>query len=270
MIELGIAGAIVGQGLLVHSLRRLTIVVVIGFILLLAGTVVTQSAGLAWSDPGPQPRSSQRYASELHTLLERAGEEPPFIMVAHSYGGHTVRIYTQEHLLDVAGMVLVDARLPSLEIQTDPMSAGQLRMWGLLARCGFFRLVGKRTLQMQAPAILENIPDYPYPIVWGPKFFETNRHETLVTPESDRQAQETGPFGDLPLVVIAHEIPDLFSHLPPDEMQAAEAQFQAGQMDLTSLSASGQFLIAEGSGHTILVENPRIIIAAVRALIDEN
>jgi pimeloyl-ACP methyl ester carboxylesterase len=201
-------------------------------------------------------------------LLEKAGEEPPFLLVAHSYGGHTVRIYAQEHPEDVVGMVLVDTRLPTVDIQTDPMGAGQLRMWGLLARCGFFRLVGKRTLETQAPAILEKIPDYPFPIVWGPKYFETSRLETLVTAESDQQARATGPFGDLPLVVIAHEIPDLFSHLPPDEMQAVEAEYQAGQMNLTELSTNSQFLIAEGSGHTIPVENPGVIIAAVRAVLD--
>jgi uncharacterized membrane protein YsdA (DUF1294 family) len=46
-LEVGIAGAIIGQGLLVHSLRRLTFAVVVGFILLFAATVVMQSTGLA-------------------------------------------------------------------------------------------------------------------------------------------------------------------------------------------------------------------------------
>src|SRR5258708_7611068 len=32
-------------------------------------------AGLGWSDPGPQPRTSQQIVTELHTLLSRAGIE---------------------------------------------------------------------------------------------------------------------------------------------------------------------------------------------------
>lgn len=47
VVEMAIAGAIIGQGLLVHSLRRLTFAVVIGFILLFAITIALQSAGLA-------------------------------------------------------------------------------------------------------------------------------------------------------------------------------------------------------------------------------
>ena len=47
VLQMAIAGAIIGQGLLVHSLRRLTLAVVIGFILLFMGTIVMQSAGLA-------------------------------------------------------------------------------------------------------------------------------------------------------------------------------------------------------------------------------
>ena len=47
VVEMAAAGAIIGQGLLVHSLRRLTLSVVIGFVLLLVGTVVLQNIGLA-------------------------------------------------------------------------------------------------------------------------------------------------------------------------------------------------------------------------------
>jgi hypothetical protein len=47
VLEIAIAGAIIGQGLLVQSLRRLTFAVIIGFTLLLVGTIVMQSTGLA-------------------------------------------------------------------------------------------------------------------------------------------------------------------------------------------------------------------------------
>jgi hypothetical protein len=46
VIEIAIAGAIIGQGLLVPSLRGLTLAVVIGFIVLFVGTIMMQSIGL--------------------------------------------------------------------------------------------------------------------------------------------------------------------------------------------------------------------------------
>jgi hypothetical protein len=46
VIEWAIAGAIIGHGLVVDSLRRLTLAVALGFLLLFLGTIVMQSAGL--------------------------------------------------------------------------------------------------------------------------------------------------------------------------------------------------------------------------------
>jgi pimeloyl-ACP methyl ester carboxylesterase len=226
-------------------------------------------AGLGWSDPGPQPRSSRQYATELHKLLEQAGEEPPFIMVGFSYGGHTVRIYTQEQPKDVVGMVLVDASHPSIELPISEMSSGQWKISKFLARISFFRLIGKRAMQVQSPAMVEKIPDYPYPIMFSPKYFETGILASVVTSESDKQAHETGPFGDLPLVIIAHEIPDLFTSLPPDEVEAAEEVWRTGLRDMTNLSTNSQFLIADGSGHNIPVENPDVIITAVAQMLSD-
>lgn len=225
-------------------------------------------AGLGWSDPGPEPRSSQQYATELHTLLVKADEEPPYVLVAHSYGGHTVRIYTEAHTKDVVGMILVDTRHPTIMMPAGEMSAGQWKLWEIFARCGFFRLMGKQAWESRVPS-MSKISNYPYKILLVPQYFETGRLESFVTIESDKQAAETGPFGDLPLVVISHEIPDLFASLPPSEMEAAEEIWQTGQRDLTNLSTNTKFLIAEGSGHNISVENPMIIIEAVRSMIDE-
>jgi hypothetical protein len=45
VFEIAIAGAIIGQGLQVLSLRRLTITIIIGFVLFFVGTIVMQSAG---------------------------------------------------------------------------------------------------------------------------------------------------------------------------------------------------------------------------------
>jgi hypothetical protein len=47
VLEITIAGMITGQGLLAHSLKYLTFVVMIGFILLLVVTVLLQNVGLA-------------------------------------------------------------------------------------------------------------------------------------------------------------------------------------------------------------------------------
>jgi pimeloyl-ACP methyl ester carboxylesterase len=60
------------------------------------------------SEPGPLPRDSERIAAELHTLLEAAGEEGPFVLVGHSLGGLNMQVYASRYPDQVAGMVLLD------------------------------------------------------------------------------------------------------------------------------------------------------------------
>src|SRR5438067_2718349 len=66
-------------------------------------------AGDGWSDLGPHPRTMHQIVYELHTLLEKAGVKPPFVLVGHSYGGWLVRLYASTYPAEVAGLALVEA-----------------------------------------------------------------------------------------------------------------------------------------------------------------
>src|ERR687898_437066 len=75
-------------------------------------------AGMGWSDPGPQPRTSQQIAGELHTLLGNAGVRGPYVLVGHSFGGTNMQVYASQYPDEVAGMVLVDSALEDEEAVT--------------------------------------------------------------------------------------------------------------------------------------------------------
>lgn len=64
-------------------------------------------AGMGWSDP-TTTETRATSASDLHTLLERAGEQGPFILVGASRGGMLVRAYLLQYPDDIAGFVFVD------------------------------------------------------------------------------------------------------------------------------------------------------------------
>jgi pimeloyl-ACP methyl ester carboxylesterase len=49
-------------------------------------------------------------ATDLHTLLERAGVGGPYVLVGHSSGGAYVRVFADRYADEVAGMVLLDAQ----------------------------------------------------------------------------------------------------------------------------------------------------------------
>ncbi|HEX6100152.1 MAG TPA: alpha/beta hydrolase [Thermoanaerobaculia bacterium] len=65
-------------------------------------------AGFGWSDPPPS-RSVAGYVADLHELLRRSGEQPPFILVGHSMGGSFVQRYSWRYPSEVAGIIAVDA-----------------------------------------------------------------------------------------------------------------------------------------------------------------
>ena len=67
---------------------------------------------MGYSEAGPLPRNAQQFAIELHTLLERAKVEGPYVLVGHSLGGLTVRIFAHDYPTEVAGLVLIDSMSP--------------------------------------------------------------------------------------------------------------------------------------------------------------
>ena len=70
-------------------------------------------AGMGYSEPGPLPRTAERFATELHALLSNAGEPGPYVLVGHSMGGFTVRVFAHDYPGDVAGVVLIESMSPS-------------------------------------------------------------------------------------------------------------------------------------------------------------
>lgn len=70
--------------------------------------VAYDRAGIGESEPGPEPRSHTQIATELHKLLHNAGVPPPYVLVGHSMGGSNIRAFAHLFKEEVAGMVFVD------------------------------------------------------------------------------------------------------------------------------------------------------------------
>ena len=69
-------------------------------------------AGAGWSESGSRPPTVEQFAKELHTLLQNADIPGPYVLVGHSLGGFTVRVFVHEYAADVAGVVLIESMTP--------------------------------------------------------------------------------------------------------------------------------------------------------------
>jgi pimeloyl-ACP methyl ester carboxylesterase len=70
-------------------------------------------AGTGASDPRPSAAAtdltSEGEAEELHALLGAANIAPPYVVVAHSYGGFVGRLFTATYPDEVQGLVLIES-----------------------------------------------------------------------------------------------------------------------------------------------------------------
>jgi pimeloyl-ACP methyl ester carboxylesterase len=217
-------------------------------------------AGYAWSDPGPAPRDSRQIATELHTLLATAGEGAPYVLVGHSYGGHTVRIYASQHPDQVAGMVLVDARAaelgPALAARKGS-AARQSMLYAIGARFGFLRLAARAIM---SSAGMDALTDYPAALSWGAKHQAAVFAEGRYMEESDAQVRAAGGLDDMPLIVIEHDLPLMG--------EAEEREWRHQLAAMATLSTRGRKIVADGSGHNIMVDRPDVVIDAIREVVE--
>lgn len=246
-------------------------------------------AGLGWSEPGPEPRTAQRIAEELHTLLANAGLAPPYVLVGHSFGGLTTRLFAGLYPDEVDGLILIDPAYPEdwLEENLSPEQKGKLRggarlarYGALLARLGLARLTALLG-RMGGPGAAQSFVAFltggavrtggnlVAPIArlqpelrpvagafWKqPKVFAAlaAQVESLTVSAAQVAAGSIAP--ELPLVILTAE-------------SAEPAQKQRGEQ-LARCSRRGQQVVVPGSGHWIHLDQPVVVVDAIRRLVEE-
>lgn len=225
-------------------------------------------AGMGWSEPGTQPRTSQQIVEELHALLGNAGVEGPYVLVGHSLGGTNVQLYASEYPDEVAGMVLVDSAFYDSPSYVDPElqnalaetipSPGSSLLTKILATIGVTRLPYTFGGETDERAAISTHAKDTYEIMDEHSSFEESFKQQLASPVS---------LGDKPLVVLsagAREFPG-FSQEQSDQYNEAWTKSGAA---LTQVSQNSEQIIAEDSGHYIHLEQPDLVIDAIRQVVD--
>ncbi len=230
-------------------------------------------AGFAWSEAGPQPRTARQAAQELELLLRTAGESGPFVLVGASYGGHVVRLFANDYPNQTRGVVLVDARperlfsIPTFRQQAND-GLGIVGGLAALSDFGFARpfiaLIPDRMIPPAAVPLYKAKPGS-FSIVFQSKMWQASSDEAHAMDTSDEQVAAIQSMGDIPLIVLRHGKP-MFGSFAPDEAAKMEAQWQALQEEIAAKSSRSQIVVATSSGHGIQIEQPAIIVDAVRQL----
>jgi pimeloyl-ACP methyl ester carboxylesterase len=214
-------------------------------------------AGYGWSDDGPKPRTSERIVRELHTLLVKASIPGPYVLVGHSFGGLTIRLYAATYPGEVVGLILVDAMHEDQFVRQPQMRPNDW-LSVQLCRFGLFRLLGSYNQVISAyfpSAVQAQVKAQ----VSQTRYCQAAYDEETAFDESFTQVRTTRshqPLEHLPVVILTHGI--------PFEGNQGYAVWQDLQHDLVGLSAKSTQIIATHSEHEIMLQQPELVIAAIK------
>jgi pimeloyl-ACP methyl ester carboxylesterase len=218
-------------------------------------------AGYGWSEPGPGPSGPRAAATDLHTVLSRAGVAGPYVLVGHSLGGVIVRQFAADHPSDVAGIVLLDAAHPDQyarhpEYLKEIKDLMPLIRWApLLARLGLMRLYvatgdGFDFGELPARPRAELAAEWSSSQHWDRELAMLSTAESFYA-----EAQSLGKLGEVPLVVITAGDNSLIG-------------WKELQVELAALSTNSVHRTVEGATHVSLAFNPQHAGATSRAILD--
>jgi pimeloyl-ACP methyl ester carboxylesterase len=224
-------------------------------------------AGSGWSDSSTA--STRASASrDLHTLLQAAGEAPPYVMVGASFGGLLVRVYQADYPDDVIGFVLVD---PASEDRLFTYFEGQAVAIASLSAEQYRSVFPQRSVSVprrspQTGAPFDRLPPalYDLRIKLDTRLIasipEIISYEMMVSSAEEERARlarlmelrskQPHPLGDLPTVVLTRGL-DVGDGLR--ETHASLAQ----------LSTNWRHSVIAGAGHEIHLFEPGAVVQAI-------
>jgi pimeloyl-ACP methyl ester carboxylesterase len=241
--------------------------------------------GLAWSD-STGPITASRLADQLMTLLTTAAVPPPYVLVGHSFGSFVVRLAASRYPDRVAGLVLVDPIYPAEWLEMSPRDRQRLRggvffsrVGVPLAQVGFVRAClnllmrgstsvprgAARMFGSEATRVLtrlvnevQKLPEEARPAVrahWSqPKSFAAMaRHLGCLQASAAEVAGVEAPTS-IPIVVLT----------APSQPEVARRE----QARIAGLSSRGRQIIAATGGHWVHLDEPELVVSAVREVVE--
>jgi len=228
-------------------------------------------AGLGWSEPQPGPADADHIAANLHALLTQAGVTGPIILLAHSMGGVDVRDYMAHYPDHVAGLILLDSSTPyqqqRLEAVTGPTTTPHMalivRIYRTVYSSGIQRLMGMcKPASGLEPHTARALGEDRCRMHFDALFNEYNNFDT-----SSAETVHSGPFGDLPILIVSHDpAKGADPSNPPDAMKI-EPVWNQMQEELKNLSTHSQRIIAKGSGHEVHSNRKALVLSRVQLFI---
>jgi len=207
-------------------------------------------SGTAWSDAGPELDCRGR-VNEVRNAMRAAQVKAPYVLVGFSIGACVARLYAAEYPAEVVGVVIVDhAFLPKPVPNAGKASPN-------------FRGMDSPPVLLEKTPIEVTVEDSSNFGNLPPRARELHRWAMSLHPKRPTaedvedclaQLKNAPTIGDLPLVVVS-----------TDNQAPGYAQLQK---ELLALSRRSSQMKAERSFHSVEIDQPDVVIAAIRRVVE--
>lgn len=232
-------------------------------------------AGLGWSEPQSPPQDAEVISSRLHSLLQAAHEQGPYVLVGASAGGFYLRQYFSNFPGDVAGVVLVDSSVPEqLTVFPGRMDTPESRRkrhrdanWQWVREItGYARVTGackgevEKGLESYAPLVASESCRPSFTRAWLPEYdaFWASADEAACA----------HCCGEVPLLIISQD-PDRPKDGWDAQSIAQQPMWSQLQDNLKRLSPHSRRIIAKLSGHHVMIDRPDVVISGIQQVVTD-
>jgi pimeloyl-ACP methyl ester carboxylesterase len=199
-------------------------------------------------------------ASELGAVLNAAGEDGPYVLVGHAFGGAYVRIFAGQNPDDVCGMVLVESSHPEMLTRFEEYGVTpEIPDRNIRPLILFLSHLGSPG---RYKGNVYNLPSEIYDPVQAflPESSMAWFDEKVESPNTLAQAGQYEYVGNLPLIVLATSGP---SSSLGDLGQKLNDLWIELQQELLLLSENSEFRTYE-VGHYPQLQSPELVIEAIQ------
>lgn len=223
-------------------------------------TISYDRPGFGWSEPTDIPRTIDNQVNDLHALLNKAGEKPPYVLVGHSLASLEVIRFAQVYPDEVAGIVLIDGGNPSFYAEYNERSALTLNIsFSFIKNTGLARafgslglfppIVGQNERYSHLPKEIRRIDKSMFYNTLGNKY---NRNSLKNINENAKKVIKGGTLGKLPLIILT---------------AGKDRKWIASQMELKVWSIDSKQKFIRNATHSIHWSAPDIVLDSIKELL---
>ncbi|SDS63421.1 alpha/beta fold hydrolase [Microlunatus soli] len=230
-----------------------------------ARAVVYDRAGMGHSPRAAGPRRLTDLAADLNGLLDALTADPAddqgFVLVGHSLGGPIVRLAAAARPDRIAGIVLVDPADEDCDVyyaeSTARIDRIQNTLFPPLARIGLLRRIYGLTVGAMPPTVRADLCREMY----TPSAVATQIAESSTMTEGLRALQtDPADLADIPMTVISG---GTNAGIGAD----ARRKMITAHRARAARSVQGRHLVAEKSGHLVMMTEPELIVAEIERML---